>query len=77
MVWVDQEMHDGILVRGTLAGDFCAFTTTESPPKICIIQINPLNLHRKTSPGGGMVDALVSGASAARRAGSSPVLGTD
>ena len=30
----------------------------------------------KTSPGGGMVDALVSGASAARRAGSSPVLGT-
>ena len=27
-------------------------------------------------PGGGMVDALVSGASAARRAGSSPVLGT-
>ena len=28
------------------------------------------------SPGGGMVDALVSGASAARRAGSSPVLGT-
>ena len=38
--------------------------------------------HKKTrgtpkkSPGGGMVDALVSGASAARRAGSSPVLGT-
>lgn len=30
----------------------------------------------RTSPGGGMVDALVSGASAARRAGSSPVLGT-
>ena len=30
----------------------------------------------KASPGGGMVDALVSGASAARRAGSSPVLGT-
>ena len=29
------------------------------------------------SPGGGMVDALVSGASAARRAGSSPVLGTN
>ena len=28
------------------------------------------------SPGGGMVDALVSGASAERRAGSSPVLGT-
>ena len=28
------------------------------------------------SPGGGMVDALVSGASAARRAGSSPVPGT-
>ncbi len=28
-------------------------------------------------PGGGMVDALVSGASAARRAGSSPVPGTD
>ena len=30
----------------------------------------------KIGPGGGMVDALVSGASAARRAGSSPVLGT-
>ena len=30
----------------------------------------------KCCPGGGMVDALVSGASAARRAGSSPVLGT-
>ena len=29
-----------------------------------------------TSPGGGMVDALVSGASVERRAGSSPVLGT-
>ena len=28
-------------------------------------------------PGGGMVDALVSGASVERRAGSSPVLGTD
>ncbi len=32
--------------------------------------------NNKTGPGGGMVDALVSGASAARRAGSSPVLGT-
>ena len=31
---------------------------------------------KATGPGGGMVDALVSGASAARRAGSSPVLGT-
>ena len=30
----------------------------------------------KIGPGGGLVDALVSGASAARRAGSSPVLGT-
>ena len=30
----------------------------------------------KKCPGGGMVDALVSGASAERRAGSSPVLGT-
>ena len=29
------------------------------------------------SPGGGMVDALVSGASVERRAGSSPVLGTE
>ena len=28
-------------------------------------------------PGGGMVDALVSGASVSRRAGSSPVLGTN
>ena len=31
---------------------------------------------RVLSPGGGMVDALVSGASVERRAGSSPVLGT-
>ena len=30
-----------------------------------------------SSPGGGMVDALVSGASVSRRAGSSPVLGTN
>ena len=30
----------------------------------------------KECPGGGMVDALVSGASVERRAGSSPVLGT-
>ena len=30
----------------------------------------------QSSPGGGMVDALVSGASVERRAGSSPVLGT-
>ena len=35
-----------------------------------------INFAKQTSPGGGMVDALVSGASAARRAGSSPVLGT-
>ena len=35
-----------------------------------------LSCKTKNSPGGGMVDALVSGASAARRAGSSPVLGT-
>ena len=35
-----------------------------------------LNLQSQ-SPGGGMVDALVSGASVERRAGSSPVLGTD
>lgn len=34
-----------------------------------------LPLHHQ-SPGGGMVDALVSGASVERRAGSSPVLGT-
>ena len=34
-----------------------------------------LTLHSQC-PGGGMVDALVSGASAERRAGSSPVLGT-
>lgn len=39
-------------------------------------QKNFLPLHHK-SPGGGMVDALVSGASVERRAGSSPVLGTD
>ena len=38
-------------------------------------QKNFLPLHHK-SPGGGMVDALVSGASVERRAGSSPVLGT-
>ena len=51
--------------------------------KIWQIQKNAVPLQRKSkemlsteSPGGGMVDALVSGASAARRAGSSPVLGT-
>ena len=33
-------------------------------------------LGNTLSPGGGMVDALVSGASVSRRAGSSPVLGT-
>ena len=33
-------------------------------------------LNHFQSPGGGMVDALVSGASVSRRAGSSPVLGT-
>ena len=32
--------------------------------------------YRLSGPGGGMVDALVSGASVERRAGSSPVLGT-
>ena len=37
---------------------------------------NLLPLHRKRCPGGEMVDALVSGASVSRRAGSSPVLGT-
>ena len=36
-----------------------------------------LVFRSKCCPGGGMVDALVSGASAARRAGSSPVLGTE
>ena len=36
-----------------------------------------LHLSRyATGPGGEMVDTLVSGASAARHAGSSPVLGT-
>ena len=34
------------------------------------------NLTINACPGGGMVDALVSGASVERRAGSSPVLGT-
>ena len=38
--------------------------------------ILPPGQYLNASPGGGMVDALVSGASAARRAGSSPVLGT-
>ena len=36
---------------------------------------NSLPLHSQ-SPDGEMVDALVSGASAARRVGSSPILGT-
>ena len=45
------------------------------PKKICTSPQKHLTLHPQ-SPGGGMVDALVSGASAARRAGSSPVLGT-
>ena len=35
-----------------------------------------ISSHR-ACPGGGMVDALVSGASVERRAGSSPVLGTE
>ena len=43
--------------------------------KIWVVRKKALNLQSQ-SPGGGMVDALVSGASAARRAGSSPVLGT-
>ena len=38
----------------------------------------PLKIFRNIfCPGGGMVDALVSGASVERRAGSSPVLGTE
>ncbi len=42
-----------------------------------ILKIKKHDVSLQTqSPGGGMVDALVSGASAARRAGSSPVLGT-
>ena len=45
------------------------------PQKTLANQKKIVTLPRK-SPGGGMVDALVSGASAARRAGSSPVLGT-
>ena len=46
--------------------------------KICTIQKKgvPLQSQTSPSPGGGMVDALVSGASVERRAGSSPVLGT-
>ena len=44
--------------------------------KIWMVRKKALTLQSQC-PGGGMVDALVSGASAARRAGSSPVLGTD
>mgnify|MGYP006863026623 CR=1 FL=1 len=45
--------------------------------KILVVQKSSLPLQRNSeSPGGGMVDALVSGASVERRAGSSPVLGT-
>ena len=41
----------------------------------CEFESHPL--HKSSwSPGGGMVDALVSGASGESRAGSSPVLGT-
>ncbi len=47
----------------------------ENGEKICEDKKKALTLHSQC-PGGGMVDALVSGASAARRAGSSPVLGT-
>ena len=47
----------------------------ESWRKIWWNQKKLLTLHSQC-PGGGMVDALVSGASAERRAGSSPVLGT-
>ena len=41
------------------------------------LETDERKIVEKASPGGGMVDALVSGASAERRAGSTPVLGTD
>ena len=47
----------------------------KSCSKVAEIEYFLLSLHSQ-SPGGGMVDALVSGASVERRAGSSPVLGT-
>ena len=47
----------------------------ESLEKIWMVRKKALTLQSHC-PGGGMVDALVSGASAERRAGSSPVLGT-
>ena len=58
----------------TLTSDF-NFSLKKISPKTCTSKNKYLTLHSQ-SPGGGMVDALVSGTSAARRAGSSPVLGT-
>ena len=51
-------------------------TSQKKFKKICTDQNKCLTLQPQTSPGGGMVDALVSGASGESRAGSSPVLGT-
>ena len=54
-----------------------SFNTLHNIPMTILRKWNKIiNFAQATSPGGGMVDALVSGASAARRAGSSPVLGT-
>ena len=52
--------------------------STKKQENTCIFKNKAVTLHPQTqpSPGGGMVDALVSGASVERRAGSSPVLGT-
>ena len=50
------------------------FAQFKKTPYLCTTETSVR--HFEQCPGGGMVDALVSGASAARRAGSSPVLGT-
>ena len=53
---------------------FCQFSE-----KYYLCSRNSAEVHQKRlekGPGGGMVDALVSGASGESRAGSSPVLGT-
>lgn len=82
--------RDQILITGTLHIHKNTKFPAKLSTKHCTNQKTSLTLHRISgkpqpfntsrtshkSPGGGMVDALVSGASAERRAGSSPVLGT-
>ena len=64
------DRHNNLCASGSVGGARpCQGRGREFEPRF------PL-FFRKECPGGGMVDALVSGASVERRAGSSPVLGT-